>query len=399
MCGVTTSINAYDRQGNSLDRQLERNGLRIYGLAYWPDDPDGYNLYVVNNPQNGQRRINKYNTLNAEIMQAWEELGFESASAEGVYICSNFDFFSWVCMLILNTPIDNGGDILKVLHMGSRIGWMSLDEWEGELQADETRVLLLTLTANVPPGIYVGEIIFHNDAEGGDMTLNISMEVIGAAPPEPFELMEPANGDTINPWAWPDSLHIMNPVRFIWSPSHDPNIADSVITYLHRFTIGNESGVAEVQGNNYVADFDSIYREIMRRNRNFDWTRPIRWWVQALAGGDTTESDQRFTLYFTRQPPWSVDDEPVPVEFGFQNLHPNPFNGQMTIRFGIDRASLTSITAYDMFGREAASIYKGVANTGEHTCAWTADGLASGVYMLKLSSGGRTETAKVVLVR
>ena len=45
---TTTNISAVDREGNQLT-EIDRRGIRQYGLAYWPEDPDGYQLYLFTN--------------------------------------------------------------------------------------------------------------------------------------------------------------------------------------------------------------------------------------------------------------------------------------------------------------------------------------------------------------
>ncbi|NQU04962.1 MAG: hypothetical protein HQ568_02635, partial [Calditrichaeota bacterium] len=55
-------IYAMKTDGSEVDSlQLPRYGLRVYGLAYWPDAPDDSRLYVFHNPDNYSEIVHKIN--------------------------------------------------------------------------------------------------------------------------------------------------------------------------------------------------------------------------------------------------------------------------------------------------------------------------------------------------
>jgi len=89
----------------------------------------------------------------------------------------------------------------------------------------------------------------------------------------------------------------------------------------------------------------------------------------------------------------------TPARFGLQSAYPNPFNGELRISFGIENAGDASLRAFDVAGREVGVLTAGHFSAGEHRAVWTAAGLPSGIYMLKLESTGKTSMTKVVMVR
>jgi flagellar hook assembly protein FlgD len=83
---------------------------------------------------------------------------------------------------------------------------------------------------------------------------------------------------------------------------------------------------------------------------------------------------------------------------------PNPFSGSTTIQLLLPRTSPVSLEIYDVAGRRVRTLVSGTLGPGRHTIAW--DGLNSagsevsqGIYFLRLISGGRRLTGKVVMLK
>lgn len=77
---------------------------------------------------------------------------------------------------------------------------------------------------------------------------------------------------------------------------------------------------------------------------------------------------------------------------------------QATFRFGIERATLASLTLYDVSGRAVRVLVREELTPGEYARSW--DGrndlgtrVASGVYIAKFVAGERIITQKVVMGR
>ena len=84
---------------------------------------------------------------------------------------------------------------------------------------------------------------------------------------------------------------------------------------------------------------------------------------------------------------------------------PNPFNPVTTIAFTLDRSRPVDLTIHDPSGRLVRSLLGGrVLDGGVNEVRW--DGRdnagrrsASGVYLLRLRTGSRVETGRIVLLR
>lgn len=84
--------------------------------------------------------------------------------------------------------------------------------------------------------------------------------------------------------------------------------------------------------------------------------------------------------------------------------YPNPFNPETRIVYIVGSRELVTLKVYDVLGREIATLVDEVKDPGEYEVTFsTADGnaagLASGVYLYRLHSGGYTETRKFVVIR
>ncbi len=88
----------------------------------------------------------------------------------------------------------------------------------------------------------------------------------------------------------------------------------------------------------------------------------------------------------------------IPTEPRLYTAYPNPFNSTTTIGYSLLVAGNVSLAVYDLSGREMARLADGVKVAGTHEAVWVADGVSSGVYVVKLDAGGVVMRETVVLV-
>ena len=97
--------------------------------------------------------------------------------------------------------------------------------------------------------------------------------------------------------------------------------------------------------------------------------------------------------------PVAINDELLPNAFKLYEPFPNPFNPMATIRFSVGTADLLSLRVFDITGRLVETLVNGVLQPGEHVVVWNAAWLASGVYFVKLTSGQKSQTRKILLIK
>ncbi|GEM_PF-2614914 len=87
----------------------------------------------------------------------------------------------------------------------------------------------------------------------------------------------------------------------------------------------------------------------------------------------------------------------APSSFLLSQNYPNPFNPSTQITFSIPTLGFTLLKVYDVLGREVATLVNETLNAGSYTRNFTAEGLASGVYIYRLQSGDFVQARKLVL--
>jgi photosystem II stability/assembly factor-like uncharacterized protein len=88
---------------------------------------------------------------------------------------------------------------------------------------------------------------------------------------------------------------------------------------------------------------------------------------------------------------------PVSAEL-FQN-YPNPFNPTTKIEFSIQNSEFLTLKVYDLLGREVAVLVKGQMDPGAHQIRFDGSGLASGIYVYRLSAGNLVQSKKMLLLK
>ncbi|GAB6283078.1 MAG: hypothetical protein STSR0008_18330 [Ignavibacterium sp.] len=78
---------------------------------------------------------------------------------------------------------------------------------------------------------------------------------------------------------------------------------------------------------------------------------------------------------------------------------PNPFNPATAISFFLAKAGTVTLKVYDLLGREVATLLDEQKSAGSHTVQFTADRLASGIYIYRIQSGSYRATKKMILIK
>lgn len=142
----------------------------------------------------------------------------------------------------------------------------------------------------------------------------------------------------------------------------------------------------------------------------------VEWKQQSidLTGGNATGTDVRFRFEFTSGCQFNnnlwLDDfeifsaDAVSVEeMNSSDLNlsifPNPVSGLSTLQFELPQAvENVSVVAYDMVGKQVASLYKGSLVAGVQNIAIDRNTFgAAGVYFVKVSLGNREFTERIVI--
>ena len=85
-----------------------------------------------------------------------------------------------------------------------------------------------------------------------------------------------------------------------------------------------------------------------------------------------------------------------PSEFKLCANFPNPFNPSTMIVFYMPRNEHVTLKIYDLTGREIETLVEGEVPPGEHRMQWNAQGLASGVYLCRMTAKSFSQSIKLL---
>ncbi len=92
-------------------------------------------------------------------------------------------------------------------------------------------------------------------------------------------------------------------------------------------------------------------------------------------------------------------DVPVASDFVLQQNYPNPFNPSTMIKYSVPNASNIKLILYDALGRQVRILTNEFKEAGNYSYTLNADGLASGVYIIRLSAGISNKVIKITLAK
>ena len=78
---------------------------------------------------------------------------------------------------------------------------------------------------------------------------------------------------------------------------------------------------------------------------------------------------------------------------------PNPFVSNTSIRYALPARMAVSVVVYDARGRHVETLFDGVRDAGEYAEIFDARPRGAGVYFVRLSTPGQTETTKLIHAR
>ena len=81
------------------------------------------------------------------------------------------------------------------------------------------------------------------------------------------------------------------------------------------------------------------------------------------------------------------------------DVYPNPFKIQTSIDFNLKQSGLVKLLIIDCTGKEIRTLVSKNMLSGTHQFKWSATGLPTGIYFLRLETNGISETRKLLLLR
>ena len=92
-------------------------------------------------------------------------------------------------------------------------------------------------------------------------------------------------------------------------------------------------------------------------------------------------------------------DPQLPKEVRLLPNYPNPFNPVTTIHFELPKTSPVTIEVYDVLGRRVAQALNTTLHAGIHQLIFDGSNLASGTYLIRLTTDTQTLSTKMMLLK
>jgi hypothetical protein len=225
--GITTDLFVCDREGNIVDRFPQSRRLRKYGMAWYPEDPDGYFLYILTSAASFpiiHHYIVKVDPSTGDTATVGEFLPGADSTAQysALDITRDYNLLrGWSYLTINNRAIRDGNDQVVIVALEPLSGWFEITPDSGEILPNEENLCeltILTLLADGTPfdsGRYDFEfrISIEGDVEG-ELVLPISL-YIGVEPPDWTPIDAPAQPDFFEITAlFPNPFNSSTTIRF-----------------------------------------------------------------------------------------------------------------------------------------------------------------------------------------
>ncbi len=177
----TEYIIGYNRDGAVID-SVSQFGLITTGLAYYPNDIDGYHLYVTHRiivpRESDSQALHKVNLDENDTLFVSKQYtdGIEPfGRSRGIFITDQLDPISWVMLSIADWGAD---DRLDIWHVAGNGSWMRIEPESGTIDPNEQTDITLTLDAtDLAPMAYPGELRFRHNGFGGETIIPIDLTV------------------------------------------------------------------------------------------------------------------------------------------------------------------------------------------------------------------------------
>jgi len=95
----------------------------------------------------------------------------------------------------------------------------------------------------------------------------------------------------------------------------------------------------------------------------------------------------------------SLEEDIIPETYALSQAYPNPFNPSTVIGYDLPVDSYVQLDIYDITGRHVNSLIDGMVRAGKQEFTWTTNQLASGIYLVKLVTGGKTFNQKITYLK
>ncbi|MCK4448016.1 MAG: lamin tail domain-containing protein [Candidatus Marinimicrobia bacterium] len=176
-----------------------------------------------------------------------------------------------------------------------------------------------------------------------------------------------------------------------------------------NFKFGNEGDAVRIFDNNNTLVDLVVYDDVSPwpvqaagggatlelLNPEFDNTQ-VENWQASNDFGSPSRRNSTFTVTVINQ---DKESQNRLKNFTLMQNYPNPFNPTTNIKYNIATAGVVTLKIYNITGQEVETLVNEHQNSGLHSVKWTAQGIASGIYLYQLRTKDFSAIKKLVLIK
>ncbi len=179
--------------------------------------------------------------------------------------------------------------------------------------------------------------------------------------------------------------------RVPMDPHHRQSAADNNTNPVPGFIVGGPHA-GQQDGCNYPSDLPALsylddWCSYSTNEVAINWNAPLVYVTGAM--------DYYYGQVFTSLAP----TEDVPRHFELHQNYPNPFNPQTRITYSLNESAHVNLSVYDSLGRRVSVLKNETQPAGTHEVSFSANALSTGVYLYRLTSGGRQQAMKMLFIK
>jgi hypothetical protein len=81
------------------------------------------------------------------------------------------------------------------------------------------------------------------------------------------------------------------------------------------------------------------------------------------------------------------------------DAYPNPFNATTTIEYSLPQTSEVTVEIYNLLGQSIAVPVSDYLQAGYHSTVWNSGDNPSGIYFVRITTDGYSQSRKLVLLK
>jgi hypothetical protein len=126
----------------------------------------------------------------------------------------------------------------------------------------------------------------------------------------------------------------------------------------------------------------------------------LNWFPTQKASWSTQRNQEYATIAAEMGAPVAVHEPAsVPTTFRLDQNYPNPFNPTTIISYKLPTRCFVTVTVSDVLGRDVQTLVHEHQGAGDHSVAFSAGNLPSGVYFYRLQAGNNSAVKKLLLLK